>query len=254
MGTQPRQRTSRRPRRHSAAGATATAGDTPRASARTRATATATATATVAGLAAGVVGAGVVGAAPAAARGSVWDRVAACESSGRWHVNTHNHYYGGLQFWQPTWLDFGGRRYAPRADLATRAQQIEVARRVLAVQGPKAWPVCGKRAKLTRANGRATTAALPPLGPVIRSLPPEPHHRAPHHAVPHHGATHHATRHHGHHPSPRVQRYRVQAGESLSVIAERFGVRGGWPALWAYNRTNVPNPNVVFVGQILQIP
>lgn len=192
--------------------------------------------------------AGVVSAAPATAdeaAPSVWERVAACESSHRWHVNTHNHYYGGLQFWQPTWADFGGRQYAPRADLATRRQQIEVARRVLAVQGPKAWPVCGKRAKLTRHNGHATRAPLPAIGPVVRTVPPEKRE----HATPHH-----QQQHQQHHAAPRVTRYRVQPGESLSVIAERFGVRGGWHALWAYNRTNVPNPNVVFVGQILQIP
>jgi nucleoid-associated protein YgaU len=168
-----------------------------------------------------------------AATGSVWDRVAACESSGRWHVNTGNHYYGGLQFWQPTWEGFGGRKYAPRADLATPRQQVEVARRVLAVQGPKAWPVCGKRAKLTTANGSATTAPLPNIGPYVRSVP------AVHHAKP---------------AKPRVHHYTVRPGDSLIAIAAHFRVHGGWSALWHYNRTNVPNPNVIFVGQVLQIP
>ncbi|XIE77971.1 transglycosylase family protein [Streptomyces sp. SBR177] len=64
-----------------------------------------------------------------------WGCVAACESSGDWHANTGNGFYGGLQFWQPTWDEFGGRRYARRADLATRAQQIAVAEEVLRVQG-----------------------------------------------------------------------------------------------------------------------
>ncbi|MCW2868275.1 MAG: peptidase, partial [Marmoricola sp.] len=26
-----------------------------------------------------------------------WQRLANCESGGRWHINTHNGYYGGLQ-------------------------------------------------------------------------------------------------------------------------------------------------------------
>ncbi|MFJ6774671.1 transglycosylase family protein, partial [Kitasatospora sp. NPDC091257] len=56
-----------------------------------------------------------------------WDRVAACESSGNWRVNTGNGYYGGLQFDRPTWRENGGLAYAPRADLATREQQIAVA-------------------------------------------------------------------------------------------------------------------------------
>ncbi|GAA2668677.1 transglycosylase family protein [Streptomyces lunalinharesii] len=74
-----------------------------------------------------------------------WGCLAECESSGDWHINTGNSYYGGLQFWQPTWEAFGGLKYARRADLATRDEQIEVAKRVQAVQGWGAWPVCARR-------------------------------------------------------------------------------------------------------------
>ncbi|MET9605778.1 transglycosylase family protein [Streptomyces sp. NPDC006512] len=74
-----------------------------------------------------------------------WDCVADCESGGRWAVNTGNGFYGGLQFWQPTWEDHGGLAYAPRADLATRTQQIRVAEDLLGTQGWDAWPVCSKR-------------------------------------------------------------------------------------------------------------
>ncbi|MBO0518012.1 LysM peptidoglycan-binding domain-containing protein, partial [Streptomyces beijiangensis] len=77
-----------------------------------------------------------------------WSCLAECESSGRWHVNTGNSYYGGLQFWQPTWEQYGGLKYAPRADLATRAEQIAVAKRVLADQGWDAWPDCSRKYKL----------------------------------------------------------------------------------------------------------
>jgi len=77
-----------------------------------------------------------------------WGCLAECESSGRWDANTGNGFYGGLQFWQPTWEEFGGLAYAPRADLATREQQIAVATEVLAVQGWEAWPVCAKRYRL----------------------------------------------------------------------------------------------------------
>ncbi|MFE5491011.1 transglycosylase family protein [Streptomyces virginiae] len=74
-----------------------------------------------------------------------WDCVADCESGGRWAVNTGNGFYGGLQFWQPTWEEYGGLAFAPRADLAERAHQISVAQEVLAAQGWNAWPVCSKR-------------------------------------------------------------------------------------------------------------
>ncbi|MFG2994417.1 transglycosylase family protein [Streptomyces sp. NPDC048257] len=74
-----------------------------------------------------------------------WDCVADCESGGRWAVNTGNGFYGGLQFWQPTWEEYGGPAFAKRADLATRGQQIRVAQDVLGTQGWNAWPVCSKR-------------------------------------------------------------------------------------------------------------
>jgi resuscitation-promoting factor RpfA len=76
---------------------------------------------------------------------TVWDKLAQCESSGQWRINTGNGFYGGLQFLPATWLDFGGGAFAPRADLATREQQIIVAERVLAKQGWNAWPECSRK-------------------------------------------------------------------------------------------------------------
>ena len=75
-----------------------------------------------------------------------WDAIAQCESGGNWSINTGNGFYGGLQFQQSTWQEFGGLAYAARADLATREQQIAIAENVLAVQGIGAWPVCGAHA------------------------------------------------------------------------------------------------------------
>lgn len=95
-----------------------------------------------------------------AASGATWDAVAACESGGNWSINTGNGYYGGLQFAQSTWEGFGGTQYAPRADLASREQQIAIAEKTLAVQGPGAWPVCSVEAGLT-AGGPAPEAPAP---------------------------------------------------------------------------------------------
>jgi resuscitation-promoting factor RpfA len=80
-----------------------------------------------------------------AARLRTWNRLAHCESGGRWHINTGNGYYGGLQFSSPTWRAFGGRRYAYQAHRATKRQQIRVAERVRRVQGWGAWPACSRR-------------------------------------------------------------------------------------------------------------
>jgi resuscitation-promoting factor RpfA len=102
---------------------------------------------------------GVSLSAPAQAAGSVWDAVATCESGGNWSINTGNGFYGGLQFTRSTWNAFGGPRHASQANLANRAAQIATAQRVLASQGPGAWPVCSRRAGLTRANGGASSPA-----------------------------------------------------------------------------------------------
>ena len=72
-------------------------------------------------------------------------RLAQCESSGNWQINTGNGYYGGLQFSASTWRAFGGERFASRADLASRVQQIVIAERVLDGQGWGAWPACTSR-------------------------------------------------------------------------------------------------------------
>jgi resuscitation-promoting factor RpfA len=82
--------------------------------------------------------AGSANAAPA----SVWDRLAQCESTGNWQINTGNGFYGGLQFTMSTWRGFGGQGMPSHA---TREQQIAVAERVLAGQGWKAWPACSTK-------------------------------------------------------------------------------------------------------------
>jgi hypothetical protein len=102
--------------------------------------------------------AGGMATASSASAATVWDRVASCESGGNWSINTGNGYYGGLQFSDSTWDAFGGERYASTANRATKAQQITVAQKVLASQGPGAWPTCGARAGLTKANGGAVNA------------------------------------------------------------------------------------------------
>ncbi|SFK13771.1 Uncharacterized conserved protein YabE, contains G5 and tandem DUF348 domains [Amycolatopsis sacchari] len=79
--------------------------------------------------------------------GSVWDRIAKCESGGNWSINTGNGYYGGLQFDKQTWAAYGGTAYAPLPSQATREQQIAIAEKVRDDRGGYgAWPICGQRA------------------------------------------------------------------------------------------------------------
>jgi hypothetical protein len=117
--------------------------------------------------AAGVTGAGIAlplitAGGASAVSDSTWDKVAQCESGGDWAVNTGNGFYGGLQFTQSTWAAYGGTAYADRPDRATKDQQIAVAEKVLADQGPGAWPVCSARAGLT-AGGEAAHVDTGPV-------------------------------------------------------------------------------------------
>ncbi|GAS88835.1 resuscitation-promoting factor [Mycolicibacterium brisbanense] len=82
---------------------------------------------------------------PPVANGSTWDALASCEAGGNWAINTGNGFYGGVQFDQNTWERQGGLRYAARADLATREEQIAIATVTQARQGWGAWPVCSGR-------------------------------------------------------------------------------------------------------------
>ncbi|MFD9795360.1 transglycosylase family protein [Streptomyces sp. NPDC059070] len=110
-----------------------------------------------------VVAAGVTGSALAlplfaasganAASATTWDRVAECESGGSWSADFGNGLYGGLQLSQETWETYGGTAYAARPDLASRAQQIAVAEKVLAAKGPQAFTSCSGISGLTRGGG-----------------------------------------------------------------------------------------------------
>ncbi|ABG97449.1 MULTISPECIES: resuscitation-promoting factor [Rhodococcus] len=82
---------------------------------------------------------------PPVENGSVWDALAQCEATGNWAINTGNGFFGGVQFDQNTWERQGGLKYAPRADLATREEQIAVASQTQKTQGWGAWPSCSGR-------------------------------------------------------------------------------------------------------------
>jgi uncharacterized protein YabE (DUF348 family) len=82
---------------------------------------------------------------PPVTDGVQWDSLSRCEAGGNWATNTGNGFYGGVQFDQNTWERQGGLRYAPRADLATREEQIAIAEVTRARQGWGAWPVCSGR-------------------------------------------------------------------------------------------------------------
>lgn len=159
---------------------------------------------------------------------STWDKVAACESSGNWAINTGNTFYGGLQFTLPSWAAAGGTKYASRPDLASKHDQIVTAEVLLNMQGPGAWPVCGPKAGLVNDNVDPYATAPAPK-PVPKPVPA---------------------------PNPVPATYTVKSGDWLSTIARvQMGAANKWKELYAANKTVIgSNPNRIFPGQRLAIP
>jgi hypothetical protein len=71
------------------------------------------------------------------------NRIASCESGGRWHIATGNGFFGGLQFTLGTWASVGGQGMP---HLNTPLEQKYRAVLVFKRRGSWAdWPVCGFR-------------------------------------------------------------------------------------------------------------
>ena len=68
------------------------------------------------------------------------ERMARCESGGRWFISTGNGYYGGLQFDYQTWHSVGGRGYPHQNSVM---EQKYRAVRLIKIRGYRPWPVCG---------------------------------------------------------------------------------------------------------------
>ena len=82
-----------------------------------------------------------------------WEAIAACESGGNWAADT-----GGLQIDPATWEASGGVGLPSQA---SRAQQIAVAKRIMASRGPGFWPACASRGGMSAAgDGAAPVGSL----------------------------------------------------------------------------------------------
>ncbi|MGW1148940.1 LysM peptidoglycan-binding domain-containing protein [Streptomyces sp. NPDC002454] len=232
---------------------------------------------TVAGVTGAAVAAPLMTATSAsAATAAEWDRVAQCESGGNWSINTGNGYHGGLQFSASTWAAFGGTKYAPTANLASKAQQIEIAEKVLAGQGKGAWPSCGVGLSNAPYGGGAAV-------PQQQAAPkPQPQQTAPQQqAAPKQQTEQRAARTQDRAPAAqpaqpapqakpaapaktvqtptgkKVQKgdgeYKVVQGDSLSAIAAAEGVKGGWQRLFELNDDIIDDADFIYPGQQLHL-
>jgi LysM repeat protein len=172
-----------------------------------------------------------------------WDGVARCESSGNWHINTGNGFYGGLQFTAATWLGYGGGAYAPRADLAGQGAQITIAERVLAGQGIGAWPVCGQY--LGAASAISDTQPNTQSTTPTHITPPAPAPAPAEHTVDQDADGDDS----GTPPGTGQSQYVVRSGDTLNRIALQHHITGGWATLAHLNHNLITNPDLIYPGQ-----
>ena len=222
--------------------------------------------------------------------GATWDALAQCESGGNWSINTGNGFYGGLQFTQQSWNGVG---MSGSPATATRAQQIEAGERLLAIQGWGAWPACSAKLGLYGKTGAAPTYTEPtttvaaqsqtqqtytapaaqaapaapaaqaapaaveaPAAPAAPVAPAAPAVEAP--AAPAAAPAAEAPAAPAAAPvaAPKAAAgtYTVVPGDSLSLIAAKLGVAGGYQAIAAANTDIIYNVDLIFPGQVLTIP
>ncbi|MEW2578980.1 transglycosylase family protein [Streptomyces syringium] len=223
---------------------------------------------TLAGVA-GVAVAAPLMAATSASAASVdtWDAVAQCESGGNWSINTGNGYYGGLQFSQSSWNAAGGQAYADRADHATKSQQIAVAEKLLAMQGPGAWG-CAGAGGLTAGGPKADVdtsgSSSSSRGTSTKSHADRSERQAPKQQAAPKAAPQVQSEEEDDAPAPAPKatpksfkkgdgEYEVKAGDTLAKIAEAKKVKGGWQKLHELNKDIVENADLIFVGQQLHL-
>ena len=239
---------------------------------------------------AGAVGAtALVGpASPASADGVNWDSIAQCESGGNWGINTGNGYAGGLQFSKSTWAAYGGKKYASSAHKASKSQQIAVAERVRRGQGIGAWPTCGKRAGSSksyksrntegqRSERRSYTRraesrraenrqAENRQAETRRTESRRAENRTEYRRTESQRSTRSQQRKATVQRETRVRTYTrsavrpdgrtytVRAGDTLSIIATRKSVAGGWQTLFQLNERVIGgNPHMIMPGQRLAL-
>ncbi|MEU9913325.1 transglycosylase family protein [Streptomyces sp. NPDC051001] len=185
-----------------------------------------------------------------AATASEWDAVAQCESGGDWTINTGNGYYGGLQFSASTWAAYGGTAYAAQANQATKAQQIEIAEKVLAGQGKGAWPSCGVGLSSASYNGGGSSSSSSDSGSGTSTRSSE---QQASRSSERPAAKKTVTTPTGKKVKKGDGEYKVVKGDTLSSIAAEHDVKGGWQKVFKLNKDIVSDADFIYPGQQLHL-
>ena len=224
--------------------------------------------------------------------GATWDALAQCESGGNWSINTGNGFYGGLQFTQQSWngvgmsgspanatraqqIEAGERLLAiqgwgawpacsaklglygktgaaptytePTTSTAATTtvvaqSQTQQTYTAPAAQAAPAAPAAQAAPAAVEAPAAAPAAQAAQAAPAAVEAPAA----AP--AVEAPAAAPVAA------PKAAAGTYTVVPGDSLSLIASKLGVAGGYQAIAAANTDIIYNVDLIFPGQVLNIP
>jgi LysM repeat protein len=190
-----------------------------------------------------------------AATASEWDAVAQCESGGNWSINTGNGYYGGLQFSASTWAAYGGTAYASTANQASKSQQIAVAEKVLASQGKGAWPSCGVGLSGASYSGGSSSSSSgnsssSSSNTSTRSSNEQSASRSSERPAAKKKTVTTPT---GKKVKKGDGEYKVVKGDTLSSIAEKHKVKGGWQKVFKLNKDIVTDADFIYPGQQLHL-
>ncbi|ALG28167.1 resuscitation-promoting factor [Glutamicibacter halophytocola] len=225
-----------------------------------------------------VAGGAIVATTAPANAASTWDKLAQCESGGNWSINTGNGYYGGLQFSLSTWKAFGG---SGMPNQASKAEQIRIATKVQASQGWGAWPACTAKLGISgtptggsssdSSSSTQTKQAAPKVAETKKAAPKATQTKQAAPQVSESSNSVKSTKQaapstSGKHAAPAPQapvfnidvtdsgkNYTVKSGDTLAKIADQLGV-DDWRGLFVLNDDQLTNPDLIMVGQTLNVP
>lgn len=223
---------------------------------------------------------------------ATWEKLAQCESGGNWSINTGNGFYGGLQFTQQSWNGVGmsGSPHTASKEAQIEAGERLLALQgwgawpactaKYGLSGAATPTYTNSGAVQSAPAATTSTVVAPqstvqaPVAPAPATVPAAPAPVAPATveapavsadaasavAVESAPVTPVVTEA----PAPAVapvkapvaasSTYQVVAGDTLSLIASRLGVAGGYQAIADANVDVIYDVNLIFPGQVLTIP
>jgi LysM repeat protein len=181
------------------------------------------------------------------------DAIADCESGGDPNVVNASGHGGLFQFDAGTWRSVGG---SGRPENASVAEQYKRAALLLASRGTQPWLASkgcwtkkiGSGPKISKATSAPTAITTPttkkPIPTAKATVKPSPVPRVK--STPIHDSVNTTA-------TASASAHVVVRGDTLSDIATRYKIKGGWETLHKLNSNIVGDPNKIYPGQSLRL-